>query len=262
MSKVSYVALYPTDFLADIGHLGNTELGIYTRLLLVYYRDQRPLPYDNDKLRRIAMTFSPEECKAMNEVLAEFFVAGSLSDGTRVWRHTRADRELERANESRNARIKRTEAARSARWNGKASVTESVTESVTSYSQTENQNQNQNQIEEKEKKESRQGKSGVRPPLDLPEWLSAGSWQDWHAYRLARKGWTRRAQELSLQTLAQLRNDGHDPQRVIDQSIERGWSGLFPVAVHRSAGGVTLDEIAALQAKYAAEEAREANAKL
>jgi len=123
-------------------------------------------------------------------------------------------------------------------------------------------NQNQNQIREEEKKESRQGKSGVRPPLDLPEWLSAGSWQDWHAYRLARKGWTRRAQELSLQTLAQLRNDGHDPQRVIDQSIERGWSGLFPVAVHRSAGGVTPDEIAALQAKYAAEEAREANAKL
>jgi len=63
VSKTPYVALYPTDFLADVGHLGNTELGIYTRLLLVYYRDARPLPYDTDKLRRIAMTFSPEESR-------------------------------------------------------------------------------------------------------------------------------------------------------------------------------------------------------
>ena len=97
MTKAAYVALYPTDFLADVGHLGNTELGIYTRLLLVYYRDQRPLPWDTDKLRRIAMTFSPEECRALTEVLSEFFLATTLPDGTRIWRHKRADREIEQA---------------------------------------------------------------------------------------------------------------------------------------------------------------------
>lgn len=92
-----YFALYPTDFLADVGHLGNTELGIYWRLLLVYYRDGRPLPLDTDRLRRIAMTFSPEECRALDSVVAEFFTLSTEPDGTRVWRHKRADREIERA---------------------------------------------------------------------------------------------------------------------------------------------------------------------
>lgn len=146
MSKTSFVALYPTDFLADVGHLGNSELGIYTRLLLVYYRDQRPLPSDIDKLRRIAMTFSPEEGKSLLEVLAEFFVPASMPDGTRVWRHKRADLELARASEKHAARVKQTEAARRARYPNASvteSVTPSVTETVTGCSQTENQNQNQ-----------------------------------------------------------------------------------------------------------------------
>jgi uncharacterized protein YdaU (DUF1376 family) len=95
--KFRYFALYPVDFLANVGHLGNTELGIYWRLLLVYYRDQRPLPSDVDKLRRIAMTFSPEECRALEEVVAEFFVPGTDDEGRRVYRHIRADKEIDRA---------------------------------------------------------------------------------------------------------------------------------------------------------------------
>jgi uncharacterized protein YdaU (DUF1376 family) len=97
--KPVYFAMYPTDFLAGVGHLGNTELGIYWRLLLVYYRDQRPLPGDMDKLRRIAMTFSPEECRALEEVVLEFFVPGVDDAGRRVYRHARADKEIERANQ-------------------------------------------------------------------------------------------------------------------------------------------------------------------
>ncbi|MBI5270662.1 MAG: YdaU family protein [Burkholderiales bacterium] len=93
-----YVALYPTDFLADIGHLGNTELGIYFRLLLIYYRDQRPLPFDTDRLRRLAMTFSPEEAKSLEQVMVEFFELATEPDGSRCWRHRRADQEIERAN--------------------------------------------------------------------------------------------------------------------------------------------------------------------
>ena len=41
MSSLAWVPLYTHDFLADVGHLGNTELGIYMRLLLVYYRDSK-----------------------------------------------------------------------------------------------------------------------------------------------------------------------------------------------------------------------------
>lgn len=107
-----YVALYPSDFLADIGHLGNTELGIYWRLLLVYYRDGRPLPFDTDRLRRLAMTFSPEECRALEQVVAEFFVLSTEPDGSRVWRHKRADTEIERATKYIDAKRSGAEKAR------------------------------------------------------------------------------------------------------------------------------------------------------
>jgi hypothetical protein len=167
------------------------------------------------------MTFSPEECKSLLEVLSEFFVAGSLSDGTRVWRHTRADREIERANETRNAQIKRTEAARKARWTEGVSVTEpvteSVTDSVTPYSQTENQNQNY-------KKEKR----GAVAPVPLPDWLPATAWQDWCDHRKAiRKAMTPKARQLNIARLAELRTEGHDPVRVIENAIASNWTGLY-----------------------------------
>jgi uncharacterized protein YdaU (DUF1376 family) len=65
--------------------------------------------------------------------------------------------------------------------------------------------------------------------LELPEWLSSEAWSDWHKYRNSRKGWTPKARELSLRTLTELWATGHDPRAVIHQSIERGWTGLFPV---------------------------------
>ncbi|HMM52969.1 MAG TPA: YdaU family protein [Burkholderiaceae bacterium] len=98
-ASVPFVALYASDFLADVGHLGNTELGIYWRLLLVYYRDRRPLPFDTDRLRRLAMAFSPEEQRAVDVVVAEFFCLSLEPDGTRCWRHKRADAEIKRADE-------------------------------------------------------------------------------------------------------------------------------------------------------------------
>jgi uncharacterized protein YdaU (DUF1376 family) len=113
--SMPYFALYPVDFLADVGHLGNTELGIYWRLLLVYYRDGKPLPCDTDRLRRIAMSFSPEENRCLDAVVSEFFVMTTEPDGTRVWRNRRADREIERAISIYANKVGGAEKARAAR---------------------------------------------------------------------------------------------------------------------------------------------------
>ena len=66
-------------------------------------------------------------------------------------------------------------------------------------------------------------------PLALPDWLPPEVWQDWHNFRNDRKGWTAKARTLSLRTLGALWAAGADPRKVIDQSIERGWTGLFPI---------------------------------
>lgn len=79
----------------------------------------------------------------------------------------------------------------------------------------------------------KQGRASAPP---LPDWLPESAWNDWHAFRNARKGWTSKARELSLRTLTELRGQGHDPRRVIEQSIERGWTGLFPIRVQEARG--------------------------
>ena len=79
---------------------------------------------------------------------------------------------------------------------------------------------------------SRKGKFDAIDRLPLPAWLTAGAWDDWCEFRRAKPSgalWSHKAASLSISCLAKLRDKGHDPQRVIDQSILNGWRGLFPL---------------------------------
>lgn len=75
------------------------------------------------------------------------------------------------------------------------------------------------------------------PPLTfislegVPACLTADLWAQWATYRMKRdrRGWTKDAARLSLRTLCKLIDQGQDPTAVIEQSIEHGWTGLFPV---------------------------------
>jgi hypothetical protein len=70
---------------------------------------------------------------------------------------------------------------------------------------------------------------GRAAPLAIPESIPAEAWKDWHDYRNSRKGWTTKARALSLKTLIGLQAEGYDPRKVIEKSIENGWTGLFPL---------------------------------
>lgn len=113
--KIPYIALYPEPFIADTYHLGNTELGIYWRLLLHYYQHLQPLPYDLDQVCRIAYATSPEERKAVEFILTKFFTPATDGEGNKVWRNHRADEEIERALERVELNQSRTKAATKAR---------------------------------------------------------------------------------------------------------------------------------------------------
>jgi hypothetical protein len=64
--------------------------------------------------------------------------------------------------------------------------------------------------------------------VELPSWLPKAVWQDWCDHRKAIKSpMTPRAAELSIDKLAELREQGHEPKDVIHLAIERGWRGLF-----------------------------------
>jgi len=207
--SLPYYRWFPGDYIRDTRRLTMLQHGAYRLLIDEYMVAARPLPNDLPALYRICGAVSGEEQVAVRYALEEFFVLSGP-----VWRHKRCDEELEH----QDARSKSAKDSATRRWAG-ANADANVMRTHSVGNAIQNQNQNQ---KEKEKRR------GASRPL-LPDWLSEDVWSDWHQYRNARKGWTPKARELSLGTLADLRDAGHDPRAVVNQSIERGWTGLFPV---------------------------------
>ncbi|WP_348995936.1 helix-turn-helix domain-containing protein [Achromobacter sp. HNDS-1] len=75
------------------------------------------------------------------------------------------------------------------------------------------------------------GKGAQAPPgPSLPAWLDVDAWAMFDRFRRSKdaKAWTDDARSLAIRELGKLRAAGHDPVVVIEQSVFRGWRGLFP----------------------------------
>jgi hypothetical protein len=70
---------------------------------------------------------------------------------------------------------------------------------------------------------------------DFPDWLPR---KEWDAFADMRKGMksklTDHAVDLSIRKLADLRDQGHDPAEVLNQSTMHGWKGLFEIKDNRN----------------------------
>lgn len=82
------------DYEAATSHLTWTEDMAYTRMLRVYYRDEKPLPRDVSRVCHLLRCSRREQSQAVARVLDEFFVL--CDDG---WRNKRADEEIQRFRE-------------------------------------------------------------------------------------------------------------------------------------------------------------------
>lgn len=245
---MNYYEHHIGDYAAATAHLSLLEDAVYSRMLRRYYLQEGPLPSDSRQVARLVGARSQDELDAVEAVLSEFF--DLQEDG---WHQKRADEDIARyregepereaKRENAKERQRRTRERRIALFEQlraygivpafdapmsemqellsrvtKQPVTQPVTRDATTTHTPDTSNQTP--------KDQKQG-AGKLPALTLPDWLPQSAWDDWHAFRNQRKGWTRKARELSLSTLTKLRAKGHDPTAVIEQSIERGWTGLF-----------------------------------
>ena len=63
----------------------------------------------------------------------------------------------------------------------------------------------------------------------LPSWVPPEAWSGWLEMRRAKRvPSTERALAVSLAKLGRLAAVGEDPEKVIDQSTERGWTTFWP----------------------------------
>lgn len=194
------------DYLAATAHLGEMEDLAYRRLLDVYYLREKPLPGSIEACARLARMdkFLP----AVAAVLREFF-----KPGRHGYTHLRVAEELAAF---RTKQAQKVSAAK-ARWEIKRLQHASALRVQCERNAT-NTNTNTNNKNNK----------GAFPIL--PEWMPGELWEEWRAARVGmRARMTAKAETLSLKTLGKLREAGADPRAVIEQSIERGWKGLFAV---------------------------------
>lgn len=65
--------------------------------------------------------------------------------------------------------------------------------------------------------------------LDLcPDWLDMEDWKAFVEHRITHKsGMTVKAGELIIKKLAEFQEQGDSPKEVLEQTIERGWTGVF-----------------------------------
>lgn len=97
-------------YLADTMSLTTQQHGAYLLLLMAYWREEKPLPDDDDTLRSITKT-DRAEWKKMRPVLEKFF---KVDAG--VWWQKRANAELLIAKSNSDANSRRGKAGAKARW--------------------------------------------------------------------------------------------------------------------------------------------------
>jgi len=86
---MNYYQHHIGDYAAETAHLSLIEDAIYSRLLRAYYRDEKPLPRDTDRVAWMIGLSTRREKAALEILLDWFFVP--QDDG---WHHNQADEEI------------------------------------------------------------------------------------------------------------------------------------------------------------------------
>ena len=108
-----YMPLYWGDYHRDTGHLDAAEHGAYLLLIGHAWTTKKPLPLADDMLRRIAR-MERSQWDSSRDVVLAFFVR--TNDG---YVHPRVEKEIERADERYERRLKAGQKGNETRWSGR-----------------------------------------------------------------------------------------------------------------------------------------------
>lgn len=90
MAAIPWMALYPSDYLADTAHLTRAQSGSYMFLLMNYWQTGKALDNTDDRLALVAR-MTPEEWQAEKAILGEFFQIKRNK-----WTHKRVEVEIQK----------------------------------------------------------------------------------------------------------------------------------------------------------------------
>lgn len=219
-----YYKHYMGDYQRDTGHLSLAQDGAYRRMMDHYYSTEQPLPAASDVLYRICGAIEKKEREAVDYVSKQFFkeINGRLH-------HQRIDEEVSIAQE-KIANLKENAKA-GGKQSGKTRASKNEANGEANASPNGVSKNEHKSVSNNQTKPDGLEKPKAQLAVALPVWLPQDVWDQWVAYRKSIKApLTQRAAELCIAKLAELKGQGNDPCKVIDQSIMScKWTGLFAV---------------------------------
>ena len=114
------------DWDSATAHLSLVEEAVYSRLVRIYYRSEKPIPADLKQAARLVRAQSKPEREAVQVVLEEFFVLGP--DG---WHNKRCDAEIVRYRE----KCEKASRSADARWKRAAAHTEGTADAMRTHAE-------------------------------------------------------------------------------------------------------------------------------
>lgn len=240
----AFMPFYTGDYHRDTRHLTPEEHGIYILLLIHCWDQKGPVPIDERRQSGIVNARSGGEIESLRRVLKEFFVL--MDDG---WYNERMTIEVARAEQVSSVRRKGgLEKARRYRQNVIAAShrAQAEHEQNTSITGAGTPTPTPTPTTTKTKAKT-QARAARVPSGDLPEWLKPEDWQAYLDHRnKLRKPMTDEAQRRAIAELDKLRGHGNSAGAVIQQSLLRGWVGLFPVKDQPGSSADQASRVAAL----------------
>lgn len=202
---------YPERYRNKTLHLTAEQDGIYRRLIDHYMDTRKPLPDNNHALARISGV-SIECFEHASSTIRAFFKKPTSG----VLHHITCDEMLDEQDKLAKFRSERATKAALARHN-KPNV-------INGNAATSKQ---QAMLSDATITVTETVKVVSKDTTLSPAWLPAVDWKDFCQMRGAK--FTARAKQLVIGKLEKLKQEGHDPAAVLQQSLERGWSGVFPL---------------------------------
>ncbi len=199
------------DFIKDTSFLTNEEVGIYMKLLWLYYDTEKPLP---DSLFELSMKVNGRDKEQVISGLLNMFF--TLEEGS--WHHKRCDREIGHYHQQLESASKAGKASAAKRAMNKRST--GVQQPFNERSTTEQPTNNQQPITNNQQPTINTRSASSLRPDDVDESV----WADFKALRKAKKSPITDTAIKGIRKEAS--NAGISLEKALQLCCARGWQGF------------------------------------
>lgn len=216
MSDIIHVDFYAKDFMIDTQRMNLEQRGAYIQIMCAILHHQGPVDNDPQWLGNLCNCST----RKMKSLIDDLVSGGFIIEEDGKLSQKRAISELEKAQKRRENSVKNA---------GKShEKTAKIPRKSAEKIPKSNKNNNIDSASHQSPDTKERITNVIPKKAGLPDWLDEGLWEEYKRHRRQKKSsLTDLAESRAIAKLARMLDDGHDPNKVIEQSLENGWTGLF-----------------------------------